>query len=544
MDLDAQILFTRRHRRKALGVVFVLAFAGALTLAALTGGAYVEARLRQQVEEQTVQFETADTTLYKTFEAMSSDSSLAPCSDAFLAYMRRVAFLPDGVHELLYARGNRILCSVTQGRLASPVDLGKPDMRAFDGVRAAWFDRDLDMLGFPGLTGSFLQLGNFMLVAPPPRITAALPAWMRAEVISRSNTGRWWHRGGQFGLYRDAFAADATAAPSMADWSFHAFGCERTGTTCVQLAAPLPLLIAHGGSTILMALAGCLLVAAILAALADTHLDRLSSLPNRFRRRLSAQTIICHYQPILSLAGDRIDTVEVLARWRDVDGTIVPPNDFLPVVEHHNLNHVFTQLVVEKALADLQTLPQRDAPLRVHFNIFPRDFDAEWLLALFAPFRPLRDRFTVVVELVESDSLPLEKTRDTVEILRRQGIETYIDDFGAGFSNINYLGCLSIAGVKLDRSFGMAPEGSLMASLLTSAAAMIKKAGFALLVEGVETAHRLQTLRKSGIVDQVQGYEISRPLTIAALRGFLQEHEVQRSDRAAAAKPARARRKG
>lgn len=528
MNLDAQLLFVRRHRFKALALLFMLALAGALALSALIGGAYVETRLRAQVQAQTALFDTTNTTLQKTFDELSVEDGPAPCSDAFLTWMRRVAFLPDGVHELLYARGNQILCSVTQGRLDKPINLGAPDMRLSDRDLTFWLDRDLDVLGFPGLSGTFLQLGNYMLVAPPPPVAAALPAWVRYELVSRADSGRWWHRSGQFGLYRDAHAAGADIGLSTMDWSFHDFGCERSGALCVQLAAPLGVLIKTGGPAIVAALAGSLLIAMALTALADSHLKRLSSLPNRFRRRLSKETLVCHYQPFVSLESGRVDTVEVLARWRDVDGMVVFPDDFLPVVEKHGLHRHFTELVVNKALDDLGALPSGEKPLRVHFNIFPRDFDADWLLAVLAPFRALHERFTIIVELVESDSLPLEKTRETVEVLRRQGILTYIDDFGAGFTNINYLGCLAVAGVKLDRIFGMAPDGSLMASLLTSAAAMIKKAGFALVVEGVETACRLETLRNSGTVDQVQGYHISRPLPIAALRGFLQEHELGR----------------
>jgi EAL domain-containing protein (putative c-di-GMP-specific phosphodiesterase class I) len=78
-----------------------------------------------------------------------------------------------------------------------------------------------------------------------------------------------------------------------------------------------------------------------------------------------------------------------------------------------------------------------------------------------------------------------------------------------------------VHGVKLDRSFGMAPDKSMMAKMLLHAIEMVDDAGRAIVVEGVETCERLELLRRTKRVDFVQGYFVSRPLPIAQLAEFL-----------------------
>jgi EAL domain-containing protein (putative c-di-GMP-specific phosphodiesterase class I) len=84
---------------------------------------------------------------------------------------------------------------------------------------------------------------------------------------------------------------------------------------------------------------------------------------------------------------------------------------------------------------------------------------------------------------------------------------------------------LSVDGVKLDRSFAMAPDNSMMAQMLRHAVEMIEETGRVMVVEGVETAERLALLRgMQARIDFVQGYFIARPLDIADFAAFLREN--------------------
>jgi EAL domain-containing protein (putative c-di-GMP-specific phosphodiesterase class I) len=223
----------------------------------------------------------------------------------------------------------------------------------------------------------------------------------------------------------------------------------------------------------------------------------------------------------MDLRTGEIAGCEVLARWRDVDGSVVMPNRFIDIVERNGLALHFTDLLVQRAYAELSTHVPADRRMRVSFNIFPSNLDSKELALVFSSFIFPPNRFDVVVEIIESDEIPVNAQRE-IEGLRRLGIKTYIDDFGTGYSNMQNLAALSVDGVKLDRAFAMAPDNSMMAQMLRHAVEMIAATGRTMVVEGVETAERLELLRgMEARIDYVQGYYISRPLDIAGLVAFL-----------------------
>jgi sensor c-di-GMP phosphodiesterase-like protein len=216
-----------------------------------------------------------------------------------------------------------------------------------------------------------------------------------------------------------------------------------------------------------------------------------------------------------------------LARWRDIDDTILYPDAFIGIVERHNLTRRFTSLVAARAFEELSALPAVGR-LRVNFNIFPRDLDGEALREIFSVFDHVRDRFEVTLEIVESGAIQVDSAQREIEALRHAGIEIYIDDFGTGYSNVTNLATLSVDGVKIDRAFALAPDGSLTAQMLVHAVEMIRATGRAMVIEGVETAERLAQLRNWATpLDHAQGYFISRPLPIDRFAAFLMAHEPQ-----------------
>ena len=85
------------------------------------------------------------------------------------------------------------------------------------------------------------------------------------------------------------------------------------------------------------------------------------------------------------------------------------------------------------------------------------------------------------------------------------------------------LAALSFDGIKLDRSFAMAPDDSVMARMLDHAIELVQASCRKVVVEGVETAARLAALRSCGKVHFAQGYHIARPLDPEAFAAFLAE---------------------
>jgi EAL domain-containing protein (putative c-di-GMP-specific phosphodiesterase class I) len=301
-----------------------------------------------------------------------------------------------------------------------------------------------------------------------------------------------------------------------------------TSTTC---DAQGPYCVGSRGDLIAWAkdwqliLSSTILLAALFAWVCANNiadwLARYWSFEARFTRRLNPQSIVVAYQPLVDLKTDDIVGVEVLARWRDVDGTLVAPSRFIDIVARSGRTGEFTQMVVDRAYAELSEHIGRDTPLEVSFNVFASDFDSAGLLKTFGNFLGEPQRFRPAVELVENHDIDYESAQCTIEALAAAGVRTFIDDFGTGYSSIERVARLAVHGVKLDRSFAMSPPDSVMGRMLVQVIEIIKTTGRLIIVEGVETLARLNVLRATGLVDYVQGYVISRPLDINELTALL-----------------------
>jgi sensor c-di-GMP phosphodiesterase-like protein len=353
---------------------------------------------------------------------------------------------------------------------------------------------------------------------------------MSMEVVLVAPDGRSWHRSGRAGVYEGFKAVDESGWSLARATTFRRFVCDGPGRHCVVAEATLADIVTSHSSLVAMAVVFAALLASWFAGRSNAFIRRYWSLEARFRRHLNADSVVCVYQPIMHLQTGAITGCEVLARWRDIDDTIVLPDKFLAIVERHNLTRQFTRLVAERAFRELSAHLPPDTCLQVNFNIFPRDLDCAVLRDVFGVFDTARDRFQLVLEIVESDALAVDLAQREIDALRRIGIKICIDDFGTGFSNIHNLAALTVDCVKLDRAFAMAPDNSVMALMLGHAIDMIHTSGRTMVVEGVETAERLALLRESTHqVDYVQGYFVSRPLGIERYAEFLALHAARRT---------------
>lgn len=522
------VFVSAAHRRLISLVVWFVAFAaviGAIGWYALDS------------TERTMTFEarfTADhfvrlrTNLLSTFDAMHANLVAAPCSPAFREQLRRIAYLPDGLNEFLYAPGGHARCSANVAAFDRPMDLGEPDIGG-QGARgiAMWVDRDLDFLGLTGERGTIALSEPFAAVVPPQDARFDAPGWMTMEAVLVADDGTWWHRNGEPGIYARLIAGEDGLIAGRKS----VISCDTGGLHCVVVEADLRALLAQHTGLIVLALLAAALVATLAMGQTNALIARYWSFEARFRRHLDAASVVCAYQPVMALDTGEITGCEVLARWRDIDDRIVFPDRFIGIVERRGLTRRFTELVARRACDELSEHLPAGKRLQVNFNIFPCDLDSISLARIFSGFTSQPDRFDVVLEIIESDEIPPNAQRE-IEALRRLGIKTYIDDFGTGYSNMQNLAALSVDGVKLDRAFAMAPDNSVMARMLRHAVEMIEATGRVMVVEGVETAERLALLRgMQARVDFVQGYFISRPLDIAAFVAFMTPQPVSLAER-------------
>jgi len=524
------LLIGRSHQRLVGFALWVLAFVIALSFAAVFTAHQINSTMVTEARLVLEPLVRLRSNVVSTFAEMNRQLTAEPCSPAFHDQLREIAFLPDGLNEFLYAPGGVAQCSVSQD--FEPHAFGVADIGAGAMPAAFWFDEKLDFMGLAGHVGTIALAGDFGMVIPPQKFPETPARWMQHEVVAVAPNGAFWHRNGVEGIH----ASQREAGPlgnflPIHNGAFYSEVCDDVGLHCVATEATLMSVIQSGGVFMLAGIGVCALLAMGVSGQAHNALRTYWSFEARFRRNFTQDTIICTYQPILSLTTGTITGCEVLVRWRDIDGTVVFPDQFLPIVEKHGLGRQLTEFVVQRAYRELSQQIPPHIKLQVNFNVFPIDFDAAWLRDTLVIFENSGNRFSIVVEIIENDEIQVEHTQREVEALRRYGVRTHLDDFGSGYSNIQHLATLGVDGVKLDRSFAMASEGSLMSKMLLNAIDMVHAAGHRITVEGVETEERLRMLKATNQVEYVQGYLISRPLDIARFVQFLGEQGVPMGQR-------------
>jgi len=246
------------------------------------------------------------------------------------------------------------------------------------------------------------------------------------------------------------------------------------------------------------------------------------------RKGIERDELEVRYQPVYSLAGQRIVGAEALVRWRHPEHGLIGPRRFIPVAEVTGLILALGRYVLDQACREIRAIRDRlDLDLPISVNLSPRQFSDSSLLrqvsAILAEHGlPPRLLTFEITETMIMEDLP--GARDTMARLSGLGARLAIDDFGTGHSSLAYLKQFPVQAVKVDRSFvqGIAAEPVDLA-IVRAIVDLANALGIASVAEGVETQEQARMLRAAGC--QVgQGFYFSRPLTAAEFEDLLTRH--------------------
>jgi diguanylate cyclase (GGDEF)-like protein/PAS domain S-box-containing protein len=235
----------------------------------------------------------------------------------------------------------------------------------------------------------------------------------------------------------------------------------------------------------------------------------------RLRKAVDSQRWMLHYQPVVELETGRMAGVEALIRWVEPDGTIVPPNEFIPLAEELGLIEVIGDWVVRELVFQYQAWRELDIDLEVGFNLSPRQFWqpdlAERIVAQIhgADVDPAR----VMVEVTESSAMmDPDRAQVILDGLHDAGLSIAIDDFGTGYSSLSRLRTMPVKVLKIDRTFvSNVHEDPQSASIVSAFLELARGLGMTTLAEGIETPEELAFLRQRGC-QLGQGFLFSRPV--------------------------------
>jgi len=233
------------------------------------------------------------------------------------------------------------------------------------------------------------------------------------------------------------------------------------------------------------------------------------------------------YQPTVSVRSRRIQSAEALLRWKDPEGGLISPGEFLPILESSGLIIDVGAWVIERAARDCRDWQERGLPpIRIAVNISPTQLlCADFVDRFLSMTRDwVTDRCGLDVEITEGALIDEHSGEvSKLKALRACGVNIAIDDFGTGYSSLGRLSHLPIDTLKIDRLFISQIATDRRVNQLVSS--MISIAGafqMTVVAEGVETEEQLAALVSLGC-DRSQGYLHSRPVPADEFAQLLRE---------------------
>ncbi len=244
-------------------------------------------------------------------------------------------------------------------------------------------------------------------------------------------------------------------------------------------------------------------------------LERLE-LESDLRRALELGEFVLHYQPQFTGDGRRLTGAEALLRWQHPRRGLVPPSEFIPVLEEIGLVAQVGDWLLAEACKQLRSWHKAKVRVpKVSVNLSARQFADGQLGERIAAILYETGIPPACLELELTESILMSDVAEAMQILsglKRLGLAIAVDDFGTGYSSLNYLKQFPIDVLKIDRSFvdGL-PHGEQDAQIARAIIAMAHSLNLMVIAEGVESQAQLDFLREHGC-DEVQGYLFGRPM--------------------------------
>jgi EAL domain-containing protein (putative c-di-GMP-specific phosphodiesterase class I) len=247
----------------------------------------------------------------------------------------------------------------------------------------------------------------------------------------------------------------------------------------------------------------------------ERAVERLK-LETELRGALERDEFLVHYQPKANVSSGEISGFEALLRWHHPERGLIPPGDFISILEDTGMIVPVGEWVVRTVCRQLGAWQKAGIPVYpVAVNLSPRQFTQSNLDVIIGETLRSTGVDSSLLELELTESMLMTDSEAAVTILKNFkafGIRLSVDDFGTGYSSLAYLKRFPLDALKIDRTFirdvCTDKDGATIVLAIINLAHSLK---LKVIAEGVETLAQLQFLKAHGC-DEVQGYYFSRPL--------------------------------
>ncbi len=252
----------------------------------------------------------------------------------------------------------------------------------------------------------------------------------------------------------------------------------------------------------------------------DSELDRHSRIKYeaiaRIRIALDKNEFQLFYQPKVNMRTGKVVGAEALIRWIHPERGVVPPLEFLPIIENSEFSISLGEWVLKEALHQINEWTKLGLRIPVSVNISAKHLQQDYFptrLSEFLATYPGVSSHQLELEILETSALEdIARVCALIEECKKIGVAFALDDFGTGYSSLTYLKRLSTEILKIDQSFvrDMLLDKEDMA-IVQGVIGLAKAFHRKVIAEGVETIEQGILLLEMGC-DLAQGYGIARPM--------------------------------
>ncbi|MFK5891912.1 MAG: EAL domain-containing protein, partial [Pseudomonadota bacterium] len=238
---------------------------------------------------------------------------------------------------------------------------------------------------------------------------------------------------------------------------------------------------------------------------------------NKIQQALDNNEFCLYFQPKVNMRSGKVFGAEALIRWLSPEKGLIPPLEFLPIIEGTDLEILIGKWVINEALLQLEQWKNKDIEIEVSVNISSQHLQS---LSFITEFKdtlanhPNIDSKYLQLEILESSALgDIETISRVIKTCRNDfGVNTALDDFGTGYSSLTHLRNLPASVIKIDQSFvrNMLNDPDDYA-IIDGVIGLADSFNRQVIAEGVETTKHGLMLLKMGC-NAAQGYAIAKPM--------------------------------
>lgn len=235
----------------------------------------------------------------------------------------------------------------------------------------------------------------------------------------------------------------------------------------------------------------------------------------RIQDALDYREIILYYQPKVDMRAGRVAGLEALVRWQHPEKGLLLPNEFLPLIEDHEVVVKLGESVIEAALEQMEHWRSDGLILPVSVNVSGRQLQSADFVQRLSEALARHPTVAGQLEMEVLETTALEdmvKVSRVIEECKALGVPFSLDDFGTGYSSLTYLKRLPVTTIKIDQSFVSEilsdPNNLVIVQGVIGLTSAFQRRAIA---EGVETAEHGRLLMQLEC-DVAQGFGIARPM--------------------------------